>query len=208
MFIPDENKKTVRIPAKIINGKAEYYYDSNLKLKEGAFVDMIVRKIDVVGDIFQKELDDNQTCFLLPKDTLLMAQIEPSGIGEDKEIDETIKRAIRILVDSGGDPRALENKRLALFEIILMEDLYIRLRGGNKKATLKPCPCAVPILKKTALSVNHAYSLLSHDFERNRTSHVGNVFNKILYRNRNAWIPLDVLRTKMQSEKEQKYIRS
>lgn len=46
MFIPDKNEKTVRVPAKIINGKAEYYYDSNLKLKEGALVDVIAKKIE------------------------------------------------------------------------------------------------------------------------------------------------------------------
>ena len=46
-------------------------------------------------------------------------------------------------------------------------------------------------------SLNHAYTRLSEVFETWRISHTGNIYNRVLYQERNGiWYPLDILRNK------------
>jgi hypothetical protein len=46
-------------------------------------------------------------------------------------------------------------------------------------------------------SLNHAYTRLSEAFETWRISHTGNIYKRVLYRERNEkWYPLDVLRNR------------
>ena len=83
-------------------------------------------------------------------------------------------------------------------EVVLAEPLELTLRG-TKRAALRSCTCQIPALKRTATSVNHAYTIISEHFERDRRSHTGNVFEKVLYETDckpegRCWLPLDALR--------------
>ena len=54
------------------------------------------------------------------------------------------------------------------------------------------CKCNIPALEKDASSLNHAYTLLSREFEPDRISHGGNVFlNCYYYDEDNFWRNLD-----------------
>jgi hypothetical protein len=53
-------------------------------------------------------------------------------------------------------------------------------------------------------SLNHAYTKLSEVFETWRISHTGNIYTRVLYRERNGvWYPLDILRNKALVNQEQ-----
>jgi hypothetical protein len=58
---------------------------------------------------------------------------------------------------------------------------------------------------KPVQSLNHAYTRLSEIFEMWRISHTGNIYQRILYEERNGnWYPLDVLRNmKLQQQEHQ-----
>ena len=84
-------------------------------------------------------------------------------------------------------------------EIELIDDLLIILRG-TKKATLSRCKCTIPILNnQEANSLNHAYTLISQEFEKHRISHSGNVFKDIYYKKDDKWQPIDSFRDSLES---------
>jgi hypothetical protein len=57
-------------------------------------------------------------------------------------------------------------------------------------------------------SLNHAYTKLSEVFETWRISHTGNIYSRVLYRERNGiWYPLDILRNKTLAKQEQEIAR-
>ena len=72
-------------------------------------------------------------------------------------------------------------------------------------ASLKSCKISIPFLKKEAISLNHAYSILSEAFEKSRRAHSGNVFNKIYYKRNDRWNPLDILRKTFEGMEEARF---
>jgi len=89
-------------------------------------------------------------------------------------------------------------------EVQLQEVLKLRLRG-SKTPALCACKCKIPCLEDTeAVSLNHAYTLISSHFETKRISHSGNVFQLGWWHNekQKKWISLDDLRTARQAEHE------
>ncbi len=65
-------------------------------------------------------------------------------------------------------------------KIIILESLKIRFKGFNV-GKLLDCKCTIPALDREAKSINHAFTLLSEEFEKNRLSHTGNVFKNVFY---------------------------
>jgi hypothetical protein len=64
------------------------------------------------------------------------------------------------------------------------------------------------ISAKPVASLNHAYTKLSEVFETWRISHTGNIYTRVLYRERNGvWYPLDILRNKALVNQEQEIAR-
>jgi hypothetical protein len=64
------------------------------------------------------------------------------------------------------------------------------------------------ISTKPVASLNHAYTKLSEVFETWRISHTGNIYTRLLYRERNGiWYPLDILRNETLVTQEQDLAR-
>jgi hypothetical protein len=64
------------------------------------------------------------------------------------------------------------------------------------------------ISTKPIASLNHAYTKLSEVFETWRISHTGNIYARVLYRERNGiWYPLDILRNDALVTQEQNLAR-
>jgi hypothetical protein len=58
-----------------------------------------------------------------------------------------------------------------------------------------------------AISLNHAFTMLSKAYEKHRISNTGNVYSRVFYQDRNKhWYPLDDLRTGVQAEGERKLL--
>ena len=56
--------------------------------------------------------------------------------------------------------------------------------------------CGIPALGQSAISLNHAYTLVSKAFEPRRRANTGNVFHRVYFRRDDGrWAPLDFRRT-------------
>jgi hypothetical protein len=50
---------------------------------------------------------------------------------------------------------------------------------GDQEARLSDCSCTVLSIDKSAISLNHAFTLISEAYETKRRSHSGNVFDRV-----------------------------
>lgn len=61
--------------------------------------------------------------------------------------------------------------------MVLLEALSV-LVDGSERTKLNDCHCRIILLDAEARSLNHAFTLLSQEFEVHRMSHAGNVFGQ------------------------------
>jgi hypothetical protein len=74
--------------------------------------------------------------------------------------------------------------------------LWLNVKGLDKTDIISS-PIWMPdgCKEKTAISLNHAFTMLSEMYETHRLSHTGNVYNRVFYQEANGyWYPLADLR--------------
>ena len=194
VMIPEPLKKTVLIPIKIVKGEPHFFYGGKLpKLKDGTIGDLTVPSYSVIDKKQLALLERETNKVFIPESTPLMVQISPKEQDAKKIgiVNHTYRYENRLFV-----------------EIVLNEDLKIKLRS-TKKGELHDCKCSILVMpEKEPKSINHVYSIISQHYETHRRSHSGNVFDKVFYwnSNKNELMPLKNLRNKFESEFEQELV--
>ena len=182
MIIPDPAKKTVRIAVRFeVGGIVQLDRSPLPRLKAGTVGDLILPALDILDESDRKNLGAESLSPLLPEGSIVYVGLSPEmmdGVGRSK---------LR-------PPAALTICAGYLFaEVLLCEALLLRKRG-YKDPCLEPCRCEIPVLKTTAKSLHHAFTLLSTAFEIERISHSGNVFERVFYRTPRGFRPLNEAR--------------
>lgn len=98
--------------------------------------------------------------------------------------------------NKNNDAHLINIKKKHFVNVILKEDLYLTARY-QKKAKFDPCKCYIPCINKDADSLNHAYTLISQEYESKRRSHTGNVFNNGYYIDKDDFIMLEKKREEL-----------
>ena len=92
------------------------------------------------------------------------------------------------------------NSNYSFVEVVLDDELRLRLRG-SKMPEMVACDCHIPVLEnREAHSLNHAFTLISTEFEIEQLAHTGNVFERGFAKCKNTWRSLDDLRLSTQYE--------
>lgn len=177
-YFMDRFERTVSIPIKFENGNI-ICADGNPipKLSETTYGELIIPSIylEEKEDIEKYQQQDVKIFFYEQEN--LYVELNPKYIPQNKKSDNN-------LISYNGK---------LYTHIILREDLRIYSRY-RKKAKLKPCKCFIPALNTDAESLNHAYTLISENYEINRRSHTGNVFNFCYFKTDGKFVKLDVKR--------------
>jgi hypothetical protein len=185
-------QKLLKIPVTIKNGALVLAIDQKPlpKFSEGAYFEILIDPTHVPDKSRLVEIEDEEVVPFLSKETKLLAQVNAEKV--PKELEGFLHKS----------PDRIEKG--ALVEITLIDDLKIRLRPG-REATLMDVSCSSPFLQgredpPAAVSINHAYSLISTHFEPHRKSNTGNVFDKVFYQRNGAgnWMSLRTLRDEIQ----------
>ncbi len=160
------------------------------KIREGSFGELLLDERAVEDAKLAKKLQAPATILMLDSEQSvffsMMAHMVPPGLWNEVEQKKNF-------VNGPEGP---------CVEVRLKEPLRLRLRG-TKTPTLHSCKCKIPCLEdKEAVSLNHAYTLISTYFETKRISHAGNVFRLGYWRDTktNRWTRLDVLRLVREAE--------
>jgi hypothetical protein len=179
----DPYTKHLRIGVRYVNGQFQQLSGEGLpRLKDGTVAEIVVAEFGFAEFREKSPFIREQTTQLLPMNTAIMIELATSGID--------VSRLNELY--SPSDLGILAPGRFA--EVVLLEPLKLRIRG-DQQATLAPAQCRIPIISKDARSVNHAFTLLSMEFETNRISHTGNVFEKAhVAQPQRRWITLGDLR--------------
>lgn len=190
MFFPDENPKTVKSPARFVDGSLinGLTLQPISDIENDTFCEVVLSASQITNNNLLEVLDTEKIDEFLPDGTELLANISRNEFLEGQA--DKVFRPKNILVGVTG----------SFASIILKEPLQLKFRG-TKQPTLLDCKCFIPALNETAQSLNHAYSLISTEYEKHRRSHSRNVFHKIFYLSnnedytKNFWVELDRLRT-------------
>jgi hypothetical protein len=185
-------QKLLKIPGIVKDGVLVLASDEKPlpAFSEGASFEILINPIYVADKSRLFESEDERVVPFLPKGTKLLAQVNAEKVPQE------LKGFLH------KSPSHIDN--CALVEITLDSDLDIRLRTG-REATLMDVGCSSPFLEgredpPIAVSINHAYTLISTYFEPHRKSHSGNVFDKVFYQPErgNYWLPLRNRRDEIQ----------
>ena len=87
--------------------------------------------------------------------------------------------------------------------------LWLRIRGLNK-SELASSTIVLPdgVQEGNAISLNHAFTILSKKYETHRLSNTGNVYTQVFYQEKNGrWYPLSDLRSGVMDDVERSLIR-
>jgi len=177
----DRFERTISIPIKFENGSV-ICADGNPipKLSESAYGELIIPSIflEEKEDI-EKYQQQDEKLFFNNQETLYI-ELNPKYIPENNIYDT--------------NPISFNGK--LFIPITIKENLRIFSRY-RKKAKLRPCKCFIPALNTNAISLNHAYTLISEKYEIKRRSHTGNVFNFCYFKTSGKFVKLDEKRNEL-----------
>jgi len=182
--MPDDKDKVIKIPIRITNNTIRYYYGGDLpKFSDVVIGDLIVPEFAVKDKKFISIIQAEQKYQILDRDTILMMGINGNDIPSkfrpnlnEYKLDHEYK------IYNG------------FVSVYLKEPLFLQYRG-SKMPTLSDANCHIEALKKDAISLNNAFTIISEEFETSRKSHTGNVFDKCFYKSGDGkWYPIKKLR--------------
>jgi hypothetical protein len=200
-----ENRRT-QIPIRIEkDGNIRFLYGGNLpELRPGTIGDLIVSRESVIDDEFLVYLERDEIKEIYPQCLPLMAQINPKNLQILDLFKQPSSTPLVHVLETGSQSKSHS------VAIELEQPLCLRLHG-TKKAELQDCRCKIPALPdlgRDIVSINQAYTIISENFEPNRRSHSGNVFEKVFFKETGLkyWQPLRKLRDRIEKEFEDELI--
>jgi hypothetical protein len=167
----EEGAKTVRVPVRIVDGEVQLAWGAALPKIADCIGDLIVPASAIQDTADLAMLSKEELIPLLPAKSIVLCKLGARHIPP----------AMLPKCKLATLPEA-PYQRAAFVEIVLEEDLELRLRG-TKPALLTSVPCKIPTLPDArASSLNEAYRRISEAFEPTRRSAGGNVFLNVYHR--------------------------
>ena len=189
-------ERLVRIPVRINGDRLQYFYGGSLpEINDGAIADLVLDVGSLKNPDDLKRLNEKRQVPFLPRDTVIHVLLTPTSL--------TPERIKKLIARGENMPRTGGWTHCS--KVVLLETLFLEFRG-SKQARLTDVKCGVVALNREAKSLNHAYTMLSAFFEKQRRSHTGNVFQHATFydQGRKCWRTLDELREQLMPLYEQR----
>lgn len=215
----------IRISVRLVDGKWEYFYGGELPIKDGTIGELILDKYSIEDKTFLDLLNRKSThkIFEVGAQLLVALTIKPK-YELDKSLTRHLKRAIDYNITFGAQYFDTQRSTDTHFVSIWIDGpterqrkldpnekggVWLHLEGLEPKGlTTSTVKLPSELFSEPADSLNHAFTLLSELYEPWRKSHTGNIYQRILYQEKNGkWYPLDVLRNAAIAEDEHQLIR-
>ncbi len=171
--------QTVLIPAEVKNGRFEYFYGGPLPpFREGTVVEMRVNPDNITDGRFLADLQRRQFGRLLDGGETVYVAVSAASIPA-----VLADKALPVSSIVRGQANAGVGYKLGMVRLVkvdLLQPLFMEVIGA-KMGRLKPALCHIPGIGADAVSLSHAYRLISERFEPERISHSGNVYQKVVH---------------------------
>jgi hypothetical protein len=214
------SERRLRIPVRYVDGAWELIFGGPVPVKDGAQAELELSRSSISEKTFLEKVETKAHHRVLEEGAPLLVglTVKPESPPTKKLQDlllpfgELSKQLGAATVDSDYryDPYFVQirlagptDRQARQFETVL-GGLWLVTEGINA-AGLASTTVILPseVSDKPAKSLNHAYTRLSEIFETWRISHTGNIYQRILYKERNGkWYPLEVLRNRKLQQQE------
>ena len=215
-------KTPIRVPVKLVDGVWEFFYGGVLPVKNGAIGELILEKYSIEDHAFLARLQQRSEYKILEVGSELRVALT---IKPFSQIEDNLKKQLftmnanelgdytlhslspdtqflRVYI---GNPTSRQKK-------IRPKDtggIWLQLQGTQPKSIVTSTVIVPPQISSLPLeSLNHAFTRLSENYEPWRKSHTGNIYDRVLYQEKNGrWYPLSVLRNAVIAKDEHELIK-
>lgn len=210
----------VTVPVKRVGARWEFFYGGDVPVKEGTLGELSVSADQITDDRFRQRVSQELTVKILDEgQALLVALSDRSANGGcigtwpdiyPQEVPAGTTRFERITLGP-PKPKASDIHKDVQPELDGVTEtggLWLKLKG-LERSELAASTVVMPkgFKPEVALSLNHAVTLLSQEFEKHRISNTGNVYTRVFYCEPSGkWYPLNDLRQGVQAAEERKLI--
>ena len=206
------NQKLIRIPVKLVNNEWEYFYGGPLSVKDGSIADLVLDESAIDDKVFLSSLKHKSRHKILDKGTELLVALT---IKSEPELERKLSRHLIPASSSEivlGTPYYFKFRspdthfvkitigkptdRQKEIDPKAEGGIWLELQGLQPKGlTTSSVKLSEDISSERAISLNHAFTMLSESYEPWRKSHTGNIYDRLLYKESNGkWYPIEVLR--------------
>jgi len=217
--------RRLRIPVRIVNGTWECAWGGAIPVENDTEAELVVQRTAISDKAFLETIERKGRHKVLDEGTTLLVCLT---IKSRSQVPEALRPLLKTFDHFRGAIAMTyldhwNSGSIAFVEVTLAgpDDKQARLfdtdRGGlwlmtegaeavGLASTTILLPCSISTVP--VASLNHAYTKLSEVFETWRISHTGNIYNRVLYQERNGiWYPLDILRNKALEKQGQEIAR-
>jgi hypothetical protein len=208
----------ITLPVKRVGDHWEFLYGGDIPVDDGVQANLTISTRQITDEQFLSRVNQDVRVKVLNQGTRLLIALT------DKNNNQSLGRKWH-----GALPVRLPPGTTRLEEVFLGErreqrsssandeidtdqhgGLWLRIRGLNKSELISSS-IVLPegIGEQNAISLNHAYTLLSKKYETHRLSNTGNVYTHVFYQENNSrWYPLSDLRLGVMDDVERSLIRN
>lgn len=212
-FDPDWQAK-VTLPVKRVGNLWEFFYGGDVPVKEGTVGELTISAESITDEAFRTRVSQELVVKVLHEGARLHVALSDQSnngarIGAWPEVfpPSVPSGTTRFECITLG-PIKPKSRQLDLVTVVEAGGLWLKLKGLERielvgSTVLMPQGFATP----TAISLNHALTLLSQEYEKHRISNTGNVYTRIFYEEPSGrWFPLRDLREGVQAVGERKLL--
>jgi hypothetical protein len=212
-FDPDWTAK-LTVPVKRVGERWEFFYGGDVPVREGTLGELTVSADQITDENFRQRVMQELTVKILEEGTELLVALSDRDTNGGRagawpgsyppNVPPGTTRLERIWL---GPVKKKPDEEL-LDPALERGGLWLKLKG-LERCELQGSTVQMPtgFQPTVAISLNHAFTMLSKAYEKHRISNTGNVYSRVFYQDRNKhWYPLDDLRTGVQAEGERKLL--
>lgn len=212
--------RKIRLPMILRDGIWEPEFGGTIPVADGTKADLQIELSEITDKEFARRITAKSSLRILDRGTTLRAYLTTktlNGVSEEQ------RKILKSWSEVGGEiaPFALDNWSSGGIHFVDLsiggptekqaQDLLHCDGGlwlmteGTRATGLISSLIDLPkfVSEEPAISLNHAFTLLSETYEPWRKSHTGNVYTRFLYRETNGlWYPLELLRNAQLAQKE------
>lgn len=204
----------VILPVRRVGDHWEFFYGGDIPVHEGSLAELTLDASSISNPWFLKRVSQKLEIKVLPIGAPLLVALSDRSRGGARvglwpetprgDIPTGTTRFEKIWI---GPPKKTQ-------QALLQEDqtggLWLRLKG-LERTEIRSSTIVMPegFPATTASSLNHAFTLLSKEYETHRISNTGNVYKQCFYQDSDSkWYPLSDLRHGVQVKGERALLAS
>lgn len=206
-----ESRGRLRIPVRFVDGVWELASGGTVPVNHLSEAELLVKRSSISDPKFLRSFERKASYKILEEGTVLLVRmtVKPEYPPQDRlrRVLKSYKDLQTVLATHLLDPFNPGTLFFAEVKLAGPNDRQARRFGTDKgglwllargrEFTLATTTILLPeeVRAESVATLNHAYSILSENFETWRISRTGNIYRHVLYKERNGkWYPLDLLR--------------